>query len=151
MDLKEQFLCSALDRFKEMITNGDCSKADIAYFSNLSKYELDRRGATVDKIMDGLTESQKSYLNQNQDFVESYQDVANILQREELRIIRPLVEQTKDGKEALDKHLALIKKLKKNALQEEDKNMALWKDYITNHSDKTWQEYLELVKKGGSK
>ena len=37
MDLREQFLCSALDRFKEMITNGDCSKADIAYFCNLSK------------------------------------------------------------------------------------------------------------------
>lgn len=49
MDLREQFLCSALDRFKEMITNGDCSKADIAYFCNLSKYELDRRGAAVDK------------------------------------------------------------------------------------------------------
>lgn len=49
MDLREQFLCSALDRFKEMITNGDCSKADIAYFCNLSKYELDRRSTTIDK------------------------------------------------------------------------------------------------------
>ena len=49
MDLREQFLCNALDRFKEMITNGDCSKADIAYFCNLSKYELDRRGVAVDK------------------------------------------------------------------------------------------------------
>lgn len=49
MDLKEQFLCSALDRFKEMITNGDCFKADIAYFCNLSKYELNRRGAAIDK------------------------------------------------------------------------------------------------------
>lgn len=49
MDLREQFLCSVLDRFKEMITNGDCSKADITYFSNLSKYELDRRGASIDK------------------------------------------------------------------------------------------------------
>lgn len=49
MDLREQFLCSALDRFKEMVTNGDCSKADIAYFCNLSKYELNRRGATIDK------------------------------------------------------------------------------------------------------
>lgn len=49
MDLREQFLYNALDRFKEMITNGDCSKADIAYFSNLSKYELDRRGANIDK------------------------------------------------------------------------------------------------------
>ena len=49
MDLREQFLCRALDRFKEMITNGDCSKTDIAYFCNISKYELDRRGATIDK------------------------------------------------------------------------------------------------------
>lgn len=49
MDLREQFLCNALDRFKEMITNGDCSKADITYFCNLSKYELDRRGAAINK------------------------------------------------------------------------------------------------------
>lgn len=49
MDLREQFLCNALDRFKEMIANGDCSKADITYFCNLSKYELDRRGASIDK------------------------------------------------------------------------------------------------------
>ena len=105
----------------------------------------------IDKIMDGLTESQKGYLNQNKDFAESYQDVANILQREELKIIRPLVEQTKDGKEALERHLVLIKKLKKSALQEEDKNMALWKDYIANHSDKTWQEYLEYIKQKGDK
>jgi len=40
----------------------------------------------------------------------------------------------------------LYRKLKKNALQEEDKNMALWKDYIANHSDKTWQEYLNYIK-----
>lgn len=49
MDLREQFLCSALDRFKEMIVNGDCSKADITYFTNLSKYELNRRGASIGK------------------------------------------------------------------------------------------------------
>lgn len=49
MDLKEQYLCSALDRFKEMITHGECSKTDIAYFWNLSQYELDRRGASIHK------------------------------------------------------------------------------------------------------
>ena len=42
--LKEQFLCNALDRFKEMIMGGECSKQDISYFADLSKYELDRRG-----------------------------------------------------------------------------------------------------------
>ena len=40
----------------------------------------------IDKIMDGLTDSQKNYLNNNEEFVESYKNVADILQREELRI-----------------------------------------------------------------
>lgn len=108
----------------------------------------------IDKIMDSLTDTQKNYLNQNQDFVESYQDVANILQREELRIIRPLVEQTKDGKEALDKHLSLIKKLKKNAMQAEEEKTALWNEYMTNYSDMTFKDFMAMKKqdkKGGSK
>lgn len=108
----------------------------------------------IDKIMDSLTDTQKNYLNQNQDFVESYQDVANILQREELRIIRPLVEQTKDGKEALDKHLSLIKKLKKNAMQAEEEKTALWNEYMTNYSDMTFKDFMVMKKqdkKGGSK
>lgn len=45
----EKYLCSALDRFKEMISNGECSKTDISYFCKLSQYELDRRGVSVDK------------------------------------------------------------------------------------------------------
>lgn len=49
MKLKEEFLCNALDRFKQMIVQGECSKADINYFCDFSKHELDRRGASVDK------------------------------------------------------------------------------------------------------
>lgn len=45
----EKYLCSALDRFKEMINNGECSKTDISYFCKLSQYELNRRGVNVDK------------------------------------------------------------------------------------------------------
>lgn len=108
----------------------------------------------IDKIMDGLTDSQKSYLNENQEFVESYNEVANILQREYLRVMRPLVEQTKDGKDALDKHLTLIKRLKKSALQADESERALMNEYITKYSDKTWQEFMEIVKKrqkGGAK
>ena len=108
----------------------------------------------IDKIMDGLTDSQKSYLNENQEFVESYNEVANILQREYLRVMRPLVEQTKDGKDALDKHLTLIKRLKKSALQADEAERSLMNEYITKYSDKTWQEFMVIVKqrqKGKSK
>lgn len=49
LKLKELYLCNALDKFKEMITHNECSKSDITYFYNLSKYELTRRGTKVDK------------------------------------------------------------------------------------------------------
>ena len=49
MTNKEQFLFSALDLFKDMIKNGECSKQDINYFCDFSKRELDNRGASVSK------------------------------------------------------------------------------------------------------
>ena len=56
---KEKYLCSALDKFKEMTSNGECSKTDISYFCKLSQYELDRRGASVNK-KDWLTKKEAS-------------------------------------------------------------------------------------------
>lgn len=49
MGLKEKFLCSALDIFKDMVRNGECSKQDINYFCDFSKRELNNRGASVGK------------------------------------------------------------------------------------------------------
>lgn len=46
---KEQYLYKALDKFKEMIKNGECSRVDILYFYDLSKYELDRRDKGIDE------------------------------------------------------------------------------------------------------
>lgn len=100
----------------------------------------------IDKIMDSLTDSQRAFLNQNKDFVDSYQTVANIFQREELRIVRPLVERTKDGKEALERHLTLIKKLHKDAKQAEEEKTALWNEYITNYSDMTFNDFMVKIK-----
>lgn len=49
--LKEQFLCSALDLFKQMIVGGECSKQDILHYVNESKYIMDRYGVGLDKRM----------------------------------------------------------------------------------------------------
>lgn len=45
----EQWLCRALDRFKEIVMKGLCSKVDITYFSNLLKYEFGRREVSIDE------------------------------------------------------------------------------------------------------
>ena len=49
MTQKENYLYSALELFREMIKNGECSSQDISHFADLSKYELDRRGASIGK------------------------------------------------------------------------------------------------------
>lgn len=110
----------------------------------------------IDKLTDALTDGQRAFLNANDEWRESSDRVATILNREYLRIMRPVVEQTKDGKDALDRHLTLLKRLKKTALQEEEERAAMMNDYMANHSDMTWAEYVAARrrsenKKGGRK
>lgn len=49
MNPKKEYLCKALDRFKEMVENDECTKVDIAYFCDFSKRELERREVDIDK------------------------------------------------------------------------------------------------------
>lgn len=108
----------------------------------------------IDKIEDNLTGAQRQYLMQNQEYVNSLQYVSKLVQDEELRIIRPRIESTQQGQEALKKHLSLMQRLRKEVTQAEEQKSAMLNDYMTNHSDKTWQEYLvwyNKTKKGGVK
>lgn len=108
----------------------------------------------IDKIEDNLTGAQRQYLAQNKEYVESLQYVSKLVQDEGLRIIRPRIESTQQGQEALKKHLSLMQRLRKEVAQAEEQKSAMLNDYMTNHSDKTWQEYLvwyNKTKKGGVK
>lgn len=111
----------------------------------------------IDKIEDSFTDTQKQFLMQNQEYVESLQYVSKLVQDEELRIIRPRIEQTEQGKEALKHHLSIVTKLKKAIAKEDEQRNAMIADYIKNYPGKTWEEYLAIrsgqteVKKGGRK
>lgn len=108
----------------------------------------------IDKIEDNLTGAQRQYLAQNKEYVESLQYVSKLVQDEGLRIIRPRIESTQQGQEALKKHLSLMQRLRKEVAQAEEQKSAMLNDYMTNHSDMTWQEYLvwyNKTKKGGVK
>ena len=107
----------------------------------------------IDKIEDSLTVAQRQYLSQNKEYVDSLQYVTKLVQDEELRIIRPRIEATQQGQEALKKHLSLMQKLRKDVAQAEEQKAALLNDYMENHSDMTWGEYLTMKqgKKGGQR
>lgn len=96
----------------------------------------------IDKIEDALTGAQKQYLMQNSEYVESLQYVTKLVQDEELRIIRPRIESTQAGQEALKNHLALMRRLKKEVSQVEEQKTAMINDYMQNYSDMTWKDYV---------
>ena len=111
----------------------------------------------IDKIEDSFTDAQKQYLMQDQEYVDSLQYVSKLVQDEELRIIRPRIEATEQGKDALKHHLSVVQKLKKAMAKETEQQNALVADFIKNYPGKTWEEYLAIrsgqtePKKGGRK
>lgn len=100
----------------------------------------------IDRITSGLSEKEFKFLQNNAEFQESSNTVQAILQREYMRIMRPIVENTKDGKDALDKHLTLLRRLVKSVKDESDRRDAMLNDYITNYANITFDEYMKMKK-----
>ena len=76
----------------------------------------------------------------------------SIVQREQMKIVLPYVEGCKDGKEAIEEHLATIKILKKKIGKQKEDNLELFNEYTQHYSDMTYTDFLAMKrKKGGNK
>ena len=83
----------------------------------------------IDNIVSGLTDSEKELLANDEEFNESNNAVLAVLQREYLRIMRPIVEASSDGKEALQSHLATVKRLAKKAKEQTAEELKEFREY----------------------
>lgn len=101
----------------------------------------------IDRITSSLSDKEYSALAANKEFQASNSYVMTLLQREYMKIMRPIVEDTKEGKEALEKHLSLLKKLVKGAKEENAHREAMLTEYMTQYSHLTWKQYIELKNK----
>lgn len=104
----------------------------------------------IEKLTADFSDREFDIVNQDEEFQQSQQAIMAILQREYMRLMRPIVEGTQDGKAALENHLALIKQLKKKATKEADRNMELFNEYTQHYSDMTYSEFLQM-KNGNNK
>lgn len=104
----------------------------------------------ISRIQDSLSCNQMQYLEQVPEYNESFGNVAVILNREYMRLMRPLVEQTQDGKQALQHHLEVLKKLVKQSKDAADQQAMLMSDYTQHYSHLTFDQYLQL-RNGGAK
>lgn len=77
----------------------------------------------IDNEFDSLTTMQQKALTENDDYREAYAAVQEILNREFLRIMRPIVENTPDGQKALSRQLSVIKKEKKFIVEDTERKL----------------------------
>lgn len=104
----------------------------------------------IDSIVSGMSDQELMALNNNDEFIESSQKIQSILQAEYLKIMKPIVENTPQGKDALDKHLTLVKRLRKTAIDEVNRKYSEMDDYLRNYSNISFQEYQKM-KQGGKR
>lgn len=97
----------------------------------------------IDKFVDEMSDAEVAILNNNLEYKDAQNKVATIISRENMKLLRPMVEGSKDGKDALDNLLIIAKKVKKSISEEANKNAALMNEYITNYSHLTWQEFID--------
>lgn len=101
----------------------------------------------IDKFVEELSDVEVEALNSSPEYQEAQNKVAAIINRENMKMLRPVVEGTSDGKEALDNLLSMAKKIKKSASEEANRNASLMNEYMTQYSHLTWQQFIE-VKQG---
>lgn len=105
----------------------------------------------IERITADFSDREFDIVNRDEDFQASQNAIMAILQREQMRMMRPIVEGTKDGKEALENHLSLIRQLKKKAAKEADRNMELFSEYTQNYPDMTFSEFMKMKSGTGKK
>ncbi len=98
----------------------------------------------INAIMEGLSDQEFNYVAGNEEFQASQNEITNILQSEYLRLMRPLVEQSQAGKDALDRHLTLVKRLKKTAARAVEDELALFNEYRKNYAHISFEEFMKM-------
>ncbi len=109
----------------------------------------------IDSIISSLTQKEYDMVAGNEEFLESQNILTQILNQKYMEIMRPIVEESKEGKQALEYHLTLVKRLKSAASAEVDNEFREWNEYKEKYSHMPYDEYLKTkrtpVKKGGKK
>lgn len=104
---------------------------------------------SIDEITSEMSPNEFSEMATNENYQASLQALMEYVSAFQLRIIRPQVEQTAEGKRLLEQHLTNIKFLRKAATDNANKKLADFEDYTKNYAHLSWEEYLKT--KGGKK
>ena len=83
----------------------------------------------IDEELNGLSDMQKSELVKTEDFQNAAADVQAILNREYMNLMKPYVENTEDGKKALENQLRVVTNLKKTIVADTEQKLKEFEEW----------------------
>lgn len=98
----------------------------------------------IDSVTKGLSANEFELISHNDEFVESQNAVMEILQAKYLQMMRPIVEGCPEGRDILERHLTLLKRLRKVAVSENERKMQEYNEYTEKYPDMPYTEYLKM-------
>lgn len=100
----------------------------------------------VDAEINPMSDEQKNMLFQDEDYVDTYTKIQNMVQMEILNLVKSRIESTPEGKELLQNQLKIVKKLKGKIIQETNREMEMFRkfrEFSKQHPEVTYEEFIK--------
>lgn len=95
----------------------------------------------IDSLADSMTEAEKQMMSECKDFVESDNKINMLMQSAYMSLVKPIIEQSEEGREALRKHYNIMKESLSKVRKKRDEDMDALRRWATEHPDKSFNEF----------
>lgn len=100
----------------------------------------------VDSELLPMTEEQKKRLFDDDEYVDTYSRIQNMVQTEILNLVKGRIESIPEGKELLQRQLNIVRKLKGKIIDDTNREMEVFKrfkEYSKTHPEVTYEEFIK--------
>ena len=105
---------------------------------------------SIDMEISSLSDKQKELLMQKKEYVDNYTALQALINTEIMNQIKPIIESSLRGKDLLEKQLEITKRLKKEVVEETDKEMEIFKKWqiaSKKNPKLTYEEFSKTIDK----
>ena len=97
----------------------------------------------IDAEISPMSDEQKTRMLQDEDYVDTYTKIQDMVQAEILSLVKGRIEATPEGKELLQRQLKIVKKLKEKIIQETNREMEMFRKFSKTHPEVTYEEFIK--------
>ena len=95
----------------------------------------------IDSLADSMTDAEKQMMSECKEFVESDNKINMLMQSAYMSLVKPIIEQSEEGREALRKHYNIMKESLTKVRKKRDEDMDALRRWATEHPDKSFNEF----------